>query len=459
MRLQDRYMISPEVLWEPRQSFYVLAGGRKSGLSIANPSLIDLLQQFDGKSSVNEIIHKMSAATRSAVEQLPSSLYQTIQELADREIILPANGKARARQRKSPQKQAEQFSHLYIELTSKCNLRCKHCYMEGGLARPNELRLSQMLTLIEEFAELGGAFFTLSGGEPLLYPNWPALAKHAAKKGLRLALMTNGTYLDQKSLDLIKALGITVGLGLDGIRAETHDANRGKGSFAETMQALQRLADNHYLYNTTICFTPMRFNIYDLPGVVEMMRQRGLPRLYVSLLEARGRAEYFMERLQLTEAQRQWLIGYLYQASLDLLGTMAIEVTHHVEIFQRLIFNYDDGNDDAAKLTIRITSDGEVYLSAYMGAPEHQVGQVGKASLKAMLNSPKAGKILGAIERRVETIPKCRNCVYKGICRGGSAVLAHSKFGTFNEPDEFCESRISLFQNVVAQKASQLRMN
>lgn len=460
MNLREHYIRSDEVAWEQRASYFVVGGGINSGLLVGNSSLVDLLKRFDGQSTVEQIIEGIAAEHRAEPSAVARPVLESVGELLNRGLITPEqHARGRSQTWAAPQSNASHFSHLFIEMTSKCNLRCKHCYMEGGLARPNELQLHQMVELIQEFVDIGGTALTLSGGESLMYRNWPVLAQYGAERGLGLSLMTNGTYLDQRAVQIIKKNKITVGLGLDGIKAETHDANRGKGSFKQTMDALELLKENAYQYNTTICFTPMKLNIYDLPGIVEMMRESGLPRLYVSLLEDRGRASYYRDHVELTNEQRRWLLEYLYQLARESVGSMIIEVTHHTDIFQRLLFDDNVDKDKGRHLTIRITSDGEVYLSAYMGAPELMVGRVGESSLRAMLESDLATEILRSCERRYERIPKCRQCVYKQVCRGGSAVLAYSKFGTFIEPDDYCDARISLFDRVTAEKAAALGLH
>jgi radical SAM protein with 4Fe4S-binding SPASM domain len=379
----------------------------------------------------------------------------TTQELFDRGSIATAQGVAEvvpAQWTGTLQSNTRKFSHLFLELTARCNLRCKHCYMEAGLARPNEVALHEVLGLIDQFAELGGTFVTLSGGEPLMYRNWPIVAQYAADYGLRLSLMTNGSYLDQAKLGTIHRLDIGIGLGLDGMRAETHDANRGKGSFNETMAALDLMVANSYQHNITICFSALRFNVYDLPGIVEAMLARGLPRLYVSLMEDRGRAATFRERLALTADQKVWLLRYLYQVSRQFNDRLNVEVTHHVPIYQRLLFGEAAGVENERHMTIRMESTGELYLSAYMGAAELMVGKVRSRPLKDLLESDLASSIIAACSNREERIPKCRRCAYKHLCKGGSAVLAYSKSGSFDEVDDFCEARIALFDWLAAEK-------
>jgi radical SAM protein with 4Fe4S-binding SPASM domain len=442
------------VTWSSRSSHFVIGGSER--IAVGNRPLIDLLERMDGRTPLTGVIASIADEQDVPLQDVAASVLPVAQELLDRGIIV-AGGQAAAdrpvsRPRAKPQSNAHKFSHLFLEMTARCNLRCKHCYMEAGLARPNEVAAHDMIHLVDEFANLGGTFVTLSGGEPLMYRNWPIIAQYAADRGLRLSMMTNGTYLDEAVLATIRRLDIGVGLGLDGIRAETHDANRGKGSFAETVAALDLLVANGYQHNVTICFSALRFNVYDLPGIVEAMIARGLPRLYVSLMEDRGRAATFRERLELTEDQKVWLLRYLYQVSREFRNLLNVEVTHHVPIYQRLLGGDAADPEDDRSMTIRMESRGELYLSAYMGAADLMIGKIGDKPLEALLESDLASGIIAACSNRELRVPKCMRCVYKHLCKGGSAVLAYSKSGSFDEVDDFCEARIALFDWLAAEK-------
>jgi len=72
-------------------------------------------------------------------------------------------------------KPSEQFDlkGFYLEITSKCNLRCLHCYNESGILK-NEISFELFKRLIDEFDEKPD--ITFSGGEPLLHPDiWKML--------------------------------------------------------------------------------------------------------------------------------------------------------------------------------------------------------------------------------------------------------------------------------------------
>jgi radical SAM protein with 4Fe4S-binding SPASM domain len=451
MNLDQTYRVGANVVVERRGQRWTVGGGDGCGVYVANDLVADFLRRLDGATTLRGAFEQIATSTGVPVHRVVEDFRSPFREMVARGLLTagtPSYGEA-------PQASSiERFSHVYLEMTSKCNLRCKHCYMEGGPSLPNELRLPEWLDVIEQFSDLGGAFLTLSGGEPLLYSAWPLLAERGRQRGLRLSLMSNGAYLDRKVLDLIRAYDITLGLGLDGAKAETHDYNRGRGSFTNTMRALRMMLDDGLYNRVTLCFTAMRRNVYDLPLLIDRMVELQLPRLYVSLLEDRGRAERFWDQLQPTEDQRRWLLEYLYDRSCELLGTLEIEVTHHVDIFRRLVFDEPDGPDHDRRHTVRVTSDGEVFMSAYMGAPEHCLGSTKVTSLREMLGSDIASRILAEWDTRTERISKCRSCVYQRVCRGGSGVLAYSEHGHFEEPDGYCDARIHLFDSLVARRAA-----
>ena len=64
-------------------------------------------------------------------------------------------------------------------LTRACNLRCPHCYMEGGTKAENELSTVECLSLIDELKDLGTEMLILTGGEPLLRKDIFEIARYA----------------------------------------------------------------------------------------------------------------------------------------------------------------------------------------------------------------------------------------------------------------------------------------
>ena len=102
--------------------------------------------------------------------------------------------------------------NLRLSVTDRCNLRCEYCMPEDDyvwLPREDVLHFEETSALVDVFLSLGVDKVRLTGGEPLLRRDLPALVRMiAAKPGLNdLALTTNGVLLADQ-VDALKAAGL-----------------------------------------------------------------------------------------------------------------------------------------------------------------------------------------------------------------------------------------------------------
>jgi hypothetical protein len=90
------------------------------------------------------------------------------------------------------------YSRATYEINKGCNFSFEHCYLElrpfEGLALPDKLRLIDMLV------EIGVFWFQITGGEPLIDPDFPAVYAHAHRAGMMIEILTNGSRLAQPRL-------------------------------------------------------------------------------------------------------------------------------------------------------------------------------------------------------------------------------------------------------------------
>jgi len=115
--------------------------------------------------------------------------------------------------------------NLRLSVTDRCNLRCEYCMPEDDyvwLPREDVLHFEETCALVDVFLALGVDKVLLTGGEPLLRRDVPALVRMiAAKPGLKdLALTTNGVLLADQ-IDALKAAGLgRVTVSLDTLRPD-----------------------------------------------------------------------------------------------------------------------------------------------------------------------------------------------------------------------------------------------
>ncbi len=148
---------------------------------------------------------------------------------------------------------------LFLSLTTACNLRCHGCWVmpeAGGEHLPPEVAHS----IIQSGKRHGLFFYTLLGGEPLLYPAlWEILERH---RDCYFQVITNGLNISPGvARRWGKLANVTPLVSLDGFEP-INDARRGAGTFARVMDALSHLRAEKLFFG--VATTISRKNIHDV---------------------------------------------------------------------------------------------------------------------------------------------------------------------------------------------------
>ena len=160
-------------------------------------------------------------------------------------------------------------SFCLLVVNKQCNFRCRMCNMWKSLPNPHTLTLDEMKAFVVDLRSFvdEDIFIHLIGGETLLWPHTPEIARFITDKGFRTSITTNGYLIDAamaKRLVDAKVSGIF--LSLDSLNEEKHDYIRGvRGSHKHVMDAVDHLYD--YIIKTKAdtsighTFTIMEHNI------------------------------------------------------------------------------------------------------------------------------------------------------------------------------------------------------
>ena len=125
--------------------------------------------------------------------------------------------------------------------TRRCNFSCAFCEADAGPPAPDELTTEEAQALIDDIARIGARRLLLSGGEPLLRPDLPALLEHSLKRSVTPALLSNGFLVSSRWEEIRHLRFFLYMTSLDGPR-ETHDRLRRAGSFGRALAALENFA-------------------------------------------------------------------------------------------------------------------------------------------------------------------------------------------------------------------------
>lgn len=193
---------------------------------------------------------------------------------------------------------------LMLHLLGRCNLTCRHCYMEGAPERRERLRADAVVGAIGECPQLGVGALYLTGGEPLLYKDLERVLQTAAlDPGLKITVCTNGTLVKPRHAQMLCAARAQASVSVDGDEA-FHDRFRNlPGAFRRTERGIAALVAADV--PVTVITTVSRGNLDTLPVLAEWAAEQGAAQLRVQPLLKLGRGEHIIgEALDATQMDR-----------------------------------------------------------------------------------------------------------------------------------------------------------
>jgi MoaA/NifB/PqqE/SkfB family radical SAM enzyme len=204
-----------------------------------------------------------------------------------------------------------------LYLTERCNSRCITCdYWRYGR---RDLDLQSVRRLLPDLKRLQTEVALISGGEPLLNPEWRAIAATLRAGGLRLWLLTSGLSLAKHALN-VASLFDAVTVSLDGTDRATYEAIRGLDAFDNVCAGVRAAADLGVHVGLRV--TVQRANYRQLPAFVTLARELGAQQVSFLAVDvanphAFARRDDFRADLPLRPADLDELAGVLGAMELE----------------------------------------------------------------------------------------------------------------------------------------------
>lgn len=167
-----------------------------------------------------------------------------------------------------------------FELTPRCNFSCKMCYIhraQNDAALAQERSAADWLRLAEDCSRAGTLLLLLTGGEPLLHPDFREIYSGCKRLGLMLSINTNASLLDEKMAEfLANDPPLRVNITLYGASPETYGALCGnRAAWEKTTRAIELLQNAGILVKLNLSVTP--YNRRDVPAIYDFAHSHGLP--------------------------------------------------------------------------------------------------------------------------------------------------------------------------------------
>ncbi len=340
---------------------------------------------------------------------------------------------------------------VFWNITYKCNLKCKHCYINAG--DPNlikrELPVEKTIEIADQIIKHKIPLVVFTGGEPLVSEKFWRIAEYMVSRGYtRISVSTNGTIIDWETAQRLKSLGVRyVGISLDSLKPEKHDEFRGvKGAWEKSVEGMRNSVKAGL--PTGLRVTVTRGNISEVPDMIDFAASLGLERVSIYLLDTTGRAANELELLPSPARLREMIDRLIekaieYQDVLEILLVrmnfagiyIAYRIANSREEFLELL-KIIGAQGDCGRKTISIYPDGTVRPCQFLEAIV--VGDLRREGLTDILSpdNPRLKPFFNIPERlRGE---RCSKCPFKHVCGGGSRNRALSASGDFWGDDPSC---------------------
>lgn len=208
-------------------------------------------------------------------------------------------------------------SEVIWNITNRCNLLCEHCYMSAdGHTLPDQLSDEETMDIVRQIGEAGVPLLFLTGGEPMMRPNFWEILETARSYGTRVTISTNATFIDRDVAKRLKANGVDwIATSLYG-DDDFHDAMvKVPGTRARVVEAIRILREEGVNVGIkTAVSRDIYPHIYDLIAEAKAM---GCGLIYMCDLITSGRSSG-EEDTRITAAQWRELADFVLE---DLVAT------------------------------------------------------------------------------------------------------------------------------------------
>jgi SynChlorMet cassette radical SAM/SPASM protein ScmF len=340
------------------------------------------------------------------------------------------------------------LSQIYFYLTEGCNLACRHCWLapkydpEG--TRTECLPVELFETAIREAKPLGLTGVKLTGGEPLLHPEFATLLEIARREELSLTVETNGMLCTpEMATEIAKSPRRFVSVSLDGAEAATHEWVRGvPGCFELAKQAVRNLvaADTP----PQIIMTLMRMNVDQVEPMIKLAEDLGASSVKFNVLQPTARGE------KLHHADGALGVAEVVQLSRHVCSGLArstpLRLYFDVPLaFRSLSYVASPGGCGVCGiLTILGVIPSGQYALCGIGeqVPDLVFGEVGVDRLDRLWrNDIILNSIRDGLPDKLEGV--CASCLMKRRCLGSCIAQNYYRSGSLWTPFWFCEQAMA----------------
>ncbi|MDP2939674.1 MAG: radical SAM protein [Candidatus Omnitrophota bacterium] len=345
-----------------------------------------------------------------------------------------------------------------LNITSSCNLSCKHCLNRNLPNCEPDLSTAELLRVIDQLAEAKVFKVNIFGGEPLVHPDFFLVVEHLNKYPLQLSLNTNGTLIDRSIAKWLKQHKIkNIAVSFDGSKQEVMDKTRGEGTFKKNIKGIESLLAEGV--SVLLSATLTKINYKDVKGMVLLAKELKANTIRFNHVFFAGNAACFIKQVYLSPDEELEAINevcraneefpdFIYKTSTYLCQKEKLNQMKHYQPTRDKIVVSPCG---AAGNKCNIRPDGWV-------TPCELIWDVKCGNLKQQTlvdiwqNSQQMNEFRRPMEINLDDLPECKSCQYQYICFIGHRCYPYYYPGGVKDRSLYCwlnETQTQLKDNVI----------
>ncbi len=358
--------------------------------------------------------------------------------------------------------------NIYWYLTFRCNLACKHCWVESSpwVDTSGDLTTLEAMRVVQQMVELNVGTCIMTGGEVLSRRDALDVLLALTDNGIRVAMETNGLLVSDRFIELARELQaqrlLNITISLDGGTAEAHDRLRGPGTFRRTFAKLGRLTAGGVAYAVQCVLNSS--NIETIPVLYERAAELepGLRTVAFALLNPIGRGEELVGDLGIGFGELTRILGLIEEHKGRFHGCTMVKAPPAAIPPRYLGMVFRDREVETLVSCqfplLGILPDGAVTVCALSRDNEElHFGNVRTSNLKRIWSERRMDLLRGRYLDTDNLAGICGDCIWKRRCRGACRAWAWEETGNFDAPYPLCAALAEAGQFPAAYRLSRLR--
>ncbi len=319
-------------------------------------------------------------------------------------------------------------------ITGRCNMKCKHCFLSAPEAKFGELTHEECMRVIEELPKTGIYRVVLTGGEPLVRPDFFELVDAMLERDIKItSIATNGLLINERFIGRMLERGIkpAIFMSYDGTDG-WHDWLRGMDGAEKMLMSKFEMLAKHGFY-TGSAMTIHNLNKGVLRESVNRLASVGAKQVIMNRMTSFGEWKKYGQDFNITPQE-------LYEAFFAYLPYFYEDGMPVKLSMNRLYKNEGPGCADytipyvkqccscsdavcvSAQINPYIAADGSLMPCLPIASQEPpclQMPNVKNGLIAALKDPSYCATVDRSLEDYFEANPDCRECKYAGYCMGG----------------------------------------